>query len=156
MKPDNIEEVQVACNMVQSQGALLLNALNKKENLSFGILCKTEKLAIGTYEVYECLTYTSCDDKNQNATLMPYPTAVPSQYNDIKHAFKSPELGLTPLMLTISSIEDATWPGVPGVVKRIKGTFNGSLASVEYNPTSKIIGPLKVLKGKFDIYCQVL
>lgn len=161
MHPDNPTEGMVATsNFVQSYGTFNLTLFNKTENITFGVLGKIDKLAVGTYPVYECLDLgDECDDQNQYASLFPYPDENHQPTSEeIKQAYLSPELGLQPLTLTITEVQNATWPGVPGIVKRVKGTMKASLASVEKGPDNRnrVLGPLKQVEVTFDMYCRVL
>ena len=74
-----------------------------------------------------------------------------------KMAYDDPELGLQPAVLTLTQVDDVMWPGV-GPAKRIRGSFRGELASIQHRgpgDKDRVIGPLKRVEGRFDMYAAV-
>ncbi|MGC4104698.1 hypothetical protein [Ferruginibacter sp.] len=143
------------------QTHLTLVALSEKKDISFSVTAFITTLQPGTYQVYECNSASTCsqeeDDKNQNAMFSPYPKDPMVPVNLSRTAYNAPELGLKPLVLTITSVTDEQQAGVPFKTKRIKGQFNGTLAYVEKQDDGnwKIVGNTTHIDGKFDLFCSI-
>jgi hypothetical protein len=151
-KPDDGLVVTAASG--RSGGGLILSAINQPEDFSFQAI-KYGPLEAGTFQVFTCHGLNDCqDDNGQTAMFGIYPTGDTPKITDGKYAYKSQQLGLQPLTLVVTSVEDVYWPGV-GPSKRVKGTFKGELATVDKNANSEliIIGDLAKIEGKFDLYC---
>lgn len=114
-------------------------------------------ITAGAYSSYQCRLMLGCDPgtnskKYPESLIGTFPGA-PIKPGDVKLALLAPKLGLSPLTVTLDKVEDVYWPGV-GDSKRIKGSFSGTLAHVEEprDLPPKIVGPVKKVEGKFDLY----
>ena len=151
-KPDDGLVVTAASG--RSGGGLILSAINQPEDFSFQAI-KYGPLEVGTFQVFTCHGLNDCqDDNGQTAMFGIYPTGETPKITDGKYAYKSQQLGLQPLTLVLTSVEDVNWPGV-GPSKRVIGTFKGELATVDKNNNGDliVIGDLAKIEGKFDLYC---
>jgi hypothetical protein len=115
-------------------------------------------LVPGVYESYNCDPDHACDDppkpseERLTASIMPHPDVV-MQVGDLKEALKAPKLGLPPLIVTITKVEDANLKGV-GPRKRLQGSFKGRLAYVsnDQHHVPHVVGRVTEVEGKFDLY----
>lgn len=115
-------------------------------------------IGAGAFPSYECRVLLGCDAGNDYAKKFPtsligrFPGA-PYVPGDARQAYLAPPLGLAPLTVTLEKVEKVYWPGV-GDSRRIKGSFSGTLAYVEEprDAPPKIVGKVKKVEGKFDLY----
>ena len=120
------------------------------------------ELKPGAYQVWDCYGDSDCtkeeDDMNQSTVVGPYPSVPMAPLNEFRTAYKSTNLGLKPLTLTITSVTDEQRAGVIFKTKRVKGHLSGTLAYVEKLPNRswKIVGKTTTIDGKFDMFCSVL
>lgn len=167
MEPDKPREGQTVMAAIVQDRSLLLSAMDKSADFSFTAHVETENkapLGIGEHPSFECRIIPDCDKGQREDALIGSaitPFQKGEQFNavDIKQAYKAPAIGLSPLTVTITSLKDANWPGV-GKVKRVKGTFKGTLAHIESQPDSgtnqpRVVGPLKQVEGKFGMYAML-
>lgn len=157
LSPDDPNVSVVIAAVTNSGNGLSLSALDKSRNLSFAIMVKESRIAPGDFLVGKCGRAVDCRTRSETAVLGPYPDGKVPDALAGKMAYDYPELGLKPAVLTLTQIDDVTWPGV-GPAKRIRGTFKGELASIQFRgPDDKdhVIGPLKRVEGRFDLYAAV-
>jgi hypothetical protein len=158
MDPDKPEDglIVMAATVTGTEGGLVLSAYNKTEDFLFSMIVQ-EQPTTGSFEVFSCHNLDDCEnDKQQTAMLSVYPTGNPPALTDSKLAYKSQKLGLQPLTLVLTSVKDAYWPGA-GPSKRVKGTFEGRLATIDRNGNHEpvIVGEMVKVEGKFDLYCLI-
>lgn len=150
LKPDEPTEGNVIVASVVGGIHLNISATNKLNNFTFSLSLQASPLVPGTYAVFNCFNPQICeDDKALNASIMPFN---PADSIELKKAYKHPPLGMSPMTVVISSIDDVIWPGA-GPSKRIKGSFSGGLGDIAgYGNTAHLNGPMKRVEGKFDLY----
>lgn len=164
MEPDNPRKGHlVSASLVKGQ-RLSLSAMNQAADFSFVATLEPEgnkALTPGTHPSFTCISSSACDEGQREGAppesmLVPFPTDTPAEPAKIRFAYKAPELGLEPLTVTLDKLEDTYWPGV-GPAKRIKGTFKGRLAHLEGDnqKTPTIVGPVRQVEGKFDLYAMI-
>lgn len=131
---------------------LSLSAIHKPKDFSLGILFHADQIKPGTYSVYTCIDNEGCQsDYQTSASLNQFP-GKPFVPSEIKTAYLVPRLNLQGMTVVLTAVDDVFWNGV-GPSKRIKGHFSGQLAYVEGQyQQAKIVGPLKKVEGKFDLY----
>lgn len=164
MEPDDPRDGHVVMAAVVQDRQLLISAMDRRADFSFTAHVETENqapLGPGEHPSFECRMIPDCDKGKREGALVgsaitPFQNGEPFKPIDIKMAYKAPAIGLAPLVVTIASLEDVVWPGA-GKAKRVKGTFKGSLAHIESQPNSgsiqpKVVGPLKQVEGRFDLY----
>ncbi|WP_207534840.1 hypothetical protein [Desertivirga arenae] len=158
MQPDvPTDGTVVLSSFVQGseRNSLAITATHKSEDFQFGIdLRQIPNLIPGKYPVFKCYEAgTECEDNYQSALIGRFPSSEAALLSG-KLAYQAPKLGLKPLMLTISEVNDAYWEGV-GKVKKIKGTFEGTLARLERKGEVTIIAESTKVEGSFDLYCLI-
>ena len=135
--------------------------LSEKNDISFMFSAFMTELKPGTFQVWVCKSASSCtqeeDGMNQSSIFAPYPKTPMAPLNLSRVAYNSPELGLRPLTLIISSVTDEQQAGVPFKTKRVIGQFSGVMAYVEKQQDNnwKIIGKTTNIEGKFDMFCTI-
>ncbi|WP_207420192.1 hypothetical protein [Desertivirga brevis] len=155
-KPTDGTVVLSAFVQGSERNSLSISATHKLEDFQFGIdLRQIPSLVPGVYPVFKCHEAgAECEDDYQSALIGRFPSSQEALLSG-KLAYQSPKLGLKPLMLTISNVEDAYWEGV-GKVKKIKGSFEGTLARLERNANNvTTIAEATKVEGSFDLYCLV-
>jgi len=154
------EEAVLELNYVGHQH-LVLAVMSEKEDLSLSMVCFTQELKAGTYQIYSCIGIPECPDEivaqKQEVLLAPYPKTPMPPVSTSRNAYQMAKLGLQPLSLVITSVEDAVQQGVPWKTMRVKGHFEGKLAYVEKNDAGdwQIIGKTTQLSGEMDMYCWI-
>ncbi len=144
-----------------SSAHFMLGYLSEKDDIQFTLSTYMQDLKPGTYQVYECTSAAECDDKvpdnNQIALFGPYPKDPMPPINLSRTAYHAPKLGLTPLMLVITSVADEQQAGNPFKTKRVKGQFSGTLACVERQQDNNwlIVGKTTQVNGTFDVLCSM-
>jgi hypothetical protein len=165
MRPDEPRDGHVVSASLVGNRNFALSAMDETVNFAFVAAVapadKGKPFGVGSYQGYECRDHLGCDTQGADnstrwATLTPYPTGKALDFRETRSAYLAPKLRLTPLTVTITSLEDAYWPGA-GPVKRVKGTFKGSLANIGDNGAGQPaeVGPQKQVEGKFDLYTIV-
>jgi hypothetical protein len=141
---------------------LMLSYLSDKDDIQFTISAYMQDLKVGSHQVYDCKSASECNEKvpdnNQIALYGPYPKDPMPPVNLFRVAYYAPKLGLTPLILVITSITDEQQLGNPFKTKRIKGQFNGSLAYVEQQQGGydyHVVGKTTRIDGNFDMFCNI-
>lgn len=108
--------------------------LSEKNDMQFMFSAFLTELKLGTYQVWDCKSASSCDqemdDKNQTALFGPYPKDSSPPISLSRTAYDASELELKPLTLIITSIADDQQSGVPFKTKRVKGQYSGTLVSL--------------------------
>ncbi len=150
LKPDEPTEGNVIIASMVGGKHLNISAMNKTNNFLFSTSFHASTLVPGTYEVFNCFEPQICEDDHQmNASIAPFDVA---DYAETKKAYKHPTLGMSPLRVVITSIDDVIWPGA-GPSKRIKGSFAGKLGMIEGDgDAAHLNGPMKQVEGKFDLF----
>jgi hypothetical protein len=162
MSPDAPRKGHLVMAGIVGGRQLALSAMDQGRDFALVISVEPKgagPLTAGGYISFTCSTTTACDALPSNAPrplgsmLTPYPNGKVPPVGAGKEAHMAPALGLSPLTLTLDKVEDAYWPGV-GPSKRVKGSFSGTLAYVELRPDAPptIVGPVKNVEGKFDLY----
>lgn len=157
-KKSDIAETEVmAADYFAKRLSIIISS--KENNIQFTLAAYVEMLKPGTFIVYSCDNGpTRCDsetrEKGQSASLADYPKNTPADANLLKSAYNSPELGLTPLTFTITSVTD---DGMRFPSKRIQGKFFGSLARVKAKGLNnwQVVGKQVKVNGKFDFYFHI-
>jgi hypothetical protein len=155
LSPDD-PKISVVIATVSGSG-LSLSALDKSRNLNFTILVNESPIRPGDFLVGKCRYPAECRTRSHTAILAPYPDGKAPDPLAGKMAYDDPELGLQPAVLTLTQVDDVMWPGV-GPAKRIRGSFRGELASIQHRgpgDKDRVIGPLKRVEGRFDMYAAV-
>ena len=152
MNVDQPSTDQVVTAGIVDNKLLNLSAMHKSKDIFLAILFHAEQIKPGTYSVYTCIDNEGCQsDYQTSASLNQFP-GKPFVASEIKTAYLVPRLNLQGMTVVLTSVEDVHWNGV-GPSKRIKGHFSGQLAYVEGQyQQAKIVGPLKKVEGKFDLY----
>lgn len=150
---DQTNDQMLLGTVLKNQG-VSITASDKKSDYAFALYFDAPELKIGSYKVYQCFGDSLCEDahRNQKSSIQPYLTEKVDM-NTYKASYDYPSLSLSPMVVTIASIEDAVWEGI-GQTKLITGTFKGTLASVQKNSKNEdyVAGKTTTLEGKFKIY----
>ena len=157
LSPDDPAVSVVLATVSNAGTGLSLSALDKSRNLNFTILVNESHIRPGDFLVGKCRYPAECRTRSHTAILAPYPDGKVPDPLAGKMAYDDPELGLQPAVLTLTEIADVVWPGV-GPAKRIRGSFRGELASIEHRGAGdqdRVVGPLKRVEGRFDMYAAV-
>jgi|GEM_PF-1446791 len=139
---------------------LMLSAMSEKEDLTLTMVCFMPELKTGAYQVYSCKEASECPDEiaaqQQTVLLAPYPKAPMPPVSTSRTAYQAAALGLQPVSLVITSVEDAVQQGVPWKTMRVKGHFEGRLAYVEKKDADwQIVGKPTQVSGEMDMYCWI-
>ena len=132
-----------------------------KKDINFTISAFIENLKPGTYQIWDCKIDSKCtqaeEKKNQSAVFTPFPKSTLTPISSLRMSYKIPELGLKPMILTITSITDEQQNGVPYKTKRVKGLFNGVMANVtsQENGKLQIVGKTTNIEGEFNMFCGI-
>ncbi|WEF31357.1 hypothetical protein [Pseudoduganella chitinolytica] len=120
-----------------------------------------QALIPGVYESYNCDQDHACDDpptpsENQLTAVIMNHADIPMQVGDLKEALKARKLGLAPLLVTITKVEDVNLKAI-GPRKRVQGSFKGQLAYVKNDAHNvpHVVGRVKEVEGKFDVYAVI-
>lgn len=144
-----------------NQSHMVFSVLSEMNDLSFSFSANMKELKPGTYQVFDCKSASECsteeDDLLQYVVLAPFPSTPMPALNLSRIAYKSNALGLQPLTLTISKVEDKQQEGMPFKTQKVSGSFSGVLAYVEQqkNQQWKIVGDTRKIEGEFSVYCAV-
>lgn len=142
---------------------LNLHAGDRQANFMLGLSAfapQGQALAPASLEAYECRTSVGCNREpgsdNPGAMLIPYPADQPPPVRELRSAFKGPVVGLQPVSVNLTKIEDAYWDGA-GPTKRVQGTFTGRFAYVEEgrDHVPRIVGQVRQVHGKFDLHAII-